>query len=45
MGRNLIQSSPLFKQALQQCDRALQILPDAPSWSVLGKLFVQCSES
>ncbi|KAL8725318.1 MAG: hypothetical protein Q9166_007424 [cf. Caloplaca sp. 2 TL-2023] len=38
MGRELIQKSPSFRQALERCDRILQGLPDAPEWSVIEEL-------
>ncbi|KAL8734411.1 MAG: hypothetical protein Q9181_003232, partial [Wetmoreana brouardii] len=38
MGRQLIQKSPSFKEALERCDKILQSLPDAPEWSVIEEL-------
>ncbi|KAG8528377.1 putative Hybrid PKS-NRPS biosynthetic cluster [Bacidia gigantensis] len=40
MGRQLIQQSPLFRQALDRCDSILQSLPevDRPEWTCVGEL-------
>jgi amino acid adenylation domain-containing protein len=35
MGSNLLRNSPLFLSIVRECDRVLQSLPDAPSWSAL----------
>ena len=35
MGAHLLRNSPLFLSIVQECDRVLQSLPDAPSWSAL----------
>jgi acyl transferase domain-containing protein/NADPH:quinone reductase-like Zn-dependent oxidoreductase/aryl carrier-like protein len=38
MGRQLINSCPLFHQSIKHCDRVLSQLRDAPSWSVMDEL-------
>lgn len=38
MGRQLIEQSPFFRQALARCDDVLQSLPDRPDWSCVTEL-------
>ncbi|KAK2746039.1 putative Hybrid PKS-NRPS biosynthetic cluster [Myotisia sp. PD_48] len=45
MGRQLIEMSPLFLQALERCDNVLQGLPDKPDWTVVGELLKNQEDS
>ncbi|RAH44575.1 polyketide synthase A [Aspergillus brunneoviolaceus CBS 621.78] len=38
MGRDLIQSCPIFRDSIEKCQRALEGLPDGPSWSLQNEL-------
>ena len=40
MGRKLLQNCSIFRSSLEACDRALQRLPDGPSWSLISQLDV-----
>ena len=44
MGRELVKSSQLFKNSLEQCDAALRALPDGPDWSLIHEL-VACEST
>ncbi|KAL2839654.1 hypothetical protein BJY01DRAFT_250383 [Aspergillus pseudoustus] len=47
MGRQLIQHMPLFRQALERCDKILQSLsvPDRPDWNCIDELLKSQDES
>jgi acyl transferase domain-containing protein/NADPH:quinone reductase-like Zn-dependent oxidoreductase len=45
MGRQLIETEPLFRQRLEKCDEILRRLPDAPSWSCVNELLQTADES
>ncbi|KAF5663828.1 polyketide synthase [Fusarium heterosporum] len=47
MGRELIQSSPVFRRTLEECEAVLARLPekDRPQWSLLGELTADDSTS
>jgi acyl transferase domain-containing protein len=38
MGKFLVEESPLFRNALQNCDEVLQGLPDGPSWTMEAEI-------
>lgn len=45
MGKDLIETSPFFRQTLQALDEALQRCPDPPSWSIVDELLAQPERS
>ena len=45
MGKCLIDSSPLFRDVLMECDKALATLALAPSWSIIDELSKPKEES
>ncbi|PYI12323.1 putative polyketide synthase [Aspergillus sclerotiicarbonarius CBS 121057] len=38
MGKQLLETSPLFRSVINECDEVLQSLPDAPSWKIAEEL-------
>ena len=38
MGRGLLDSSPIFRKVIVDCDNSLASLPDKPSWSIVEEL-------
>lgn len=38
MGKQLLETSPLFRSVIAECDKVLQYLPDAPSWKIAEEL-------
>lgn len=45
MGKQLLQSSLLFQSVIAECDRALQMLHDGPSWNIAEELVKPKGES
>ncbi|KAL4809104.1 putative polyketide synthase [Aspergillus unguis] len=45
MGRGLLERSVLFRESLEECDAALQSLPDAPAWSLVDEVRADDSTS
>ncbi|KAF6805807.1 hybrid pks-nrps protein [Colletotrichum sojae] len=45
MGRELLLRSPIFKKAIEECDKSLASLPDAPSWSLEKELLASAGDS
>ncbi|RAL07848.1 polyketide synthase A [Aspergillus homomorphus CBS 101889] len=45
MGRDLISSCPTFRNSIEGCQRALESLPDGPSWSLKDELIANETSS
>jgi acyl transferase domain-containing protein/non-ribosomal peptide synthetase component F/SAM-dependent methyltransferase/NAD(P)-dependent dehydrogenase (short-subunit alcohol dehydrogenase family)/acyl carrier protein len=45
MGAGLFRSSPVFRQAIEECERALASCPDPPSWSLQHELLAPAAQS
>ncbi|OGM49764.1 polyketide synthase-nonribosomal peptide synthetase hybrid [Aspergillus bombycis] len=45
MGRQLLCASPIFRQSIEQCERALARLPDGPCWSLHEELLADEASS
>lgn len=45
MGKELLQHSSVFRKAIEECDRSLAALPDAPSWSLKQELLADTTAS
>ncbi|KAL0936841.1 hybrid pks-nrps [Colletotrichum truncatum] len=45
MGKDLLIQSPIFRGAIEECDKSLSMLPDAPSWSLKQELLADASAS
>lgn len=43
MGRQMYKSCPLFRKAIEHCERSLATLPDPPSWSLKQELLADQS--
>ncbi|GAB1190868.1 hypothetical protein APSETT444_000033 [Aspergillus pseudonomiae] len=41
MGRELLRVSPIFRQSIEKCERALANIPDGPSWSLQEELLAE----
>ena len=37
MGKELIDTQPMFRASIEHLDKALSILPEAPNWTLIGK--------
>ncbi|KAK3298364.1 putative hybrid PKS/NRPS enzyme [Chaetomium fimeti] len=45
MGAALVQSCRVFREAIENCERALASVPDPPSWSLKAELIAAAGES
>lgn len=45
MGRELLLRSPIFRGAIEECDKSLAQLSDAPSWSLEKELLASAADS
>ncbi|KAK3693043.1 polyketide synthase module [Podospora appendiculata] len=45
MGARLVKSCKIFRETLEACERALNSLPDSPSWSLVGELLAATTDS
>ncbi|KAG8160939.1 hypothetical protein KVR01_009203 [Diaporthe batatas] len=45
MGKELLRHSPIFRTAIDECDKSLSTLPDPPSWSLKEELLKDAAKS